>query len=339
MRLKIITQEIKCKNCGSPRIVKYGHYRENQLWLCRDCGKKFTDTNAVVHGKLPSECVTYALGAYYDGMSINAIRRNLKQQYDVYPSSDTVFSWIQKYSHEATELIKNFHPKVGDTWIADETYVRIDQRKRGNQLDNPYEPGKKGKWIIFWDIIDADTRFLLASVVATTRTAQDAKKLMELAEQKAGKTPKVVVTDALRSYIEGIEQAYGSETEHRQGSPFDLENNTNLIERFHSTLKERTKVMRALRNKETTQTFTDGWLFYYNFLKPHMSLDNRTPAQEAKLAYPLKDWSDIVKPPETKTVQVEVVKTETPKPINPRIRKPKVHHRRSVKTASIMSIK
>ena len=57
MRLKITTEKIVSKNCGSPRIVKYGHYRDNQEWLCRDCGKKFTDTNAVVHGKLPSECV------------------------------------------------------------------------------------------------------------------------------------------------------------------------------------------------------------------------------------------------------------------------------------------
>ncbi len=37
---------------------------------------------------------------------------------------------------------------------------------------------------------------------------------MELAEKRAGKTPKVVVTDRLKSYLEGIEQAYGANTKH-----------------------------------------------------------------------------------------------------------------------------
>ena len=93
-RLKITTNKLLCKYCHSPRIVKYGSYNNSQYWLCRDCKKKFTDNDAVIHGKLPSQCVTYALGAYYDGMSINAIRRNLKQQYNIEPSSSTIFNWL-----------------------------------------------------------------------------------------------------------------------------------------------------------------------------------------------------------------------------------------------------
>ncbi len=37
---------------------------------------------------------------------------------------------------------------------------------------------------------------------------------------KAGKKPKVVVTDKLKSYIQGVEDAYGADTKHRQGGPF-----------------------------------------------------------------------------------------------------------------------
>ena len=121
--LKVTTEKMVCKNCGSPRIVKYGHYKETQQWLCRDCGKKFSDNEAVFHGKLPAEAVSSALSMYYEGMSINAIRRNLDQQYQVKPSSETVFSWVNKYTNEAIEKTKDLHPKVGDTWIADETYI------------------------------------------------------------------------------------------------------------------------------------------------------------------------------------------------------------------------
>jgi putative transposase len=293
--LKVTTEKVLCKNCGSPRVVKHGSYKGKQWWLCRDCGKSWTDNNAVFHGHLPAECVSYALGAYYDGLSLNAIRRNLKSQYDVYPSSATIFDWINKYTQKAISETATLNPKVGDIWIADESYVRIDQRKdgTGQDVENPYSKSKKGKWVIFWDIIDADTRFLLASLVTTTRSSTDAKKLMELAAKRARKAPRVVVTDKLKAYIEGIELAYGADTNHIQGSPFDVEANTNLIERFHGSLKARTKVMRGLRNPESTKFFTDGWLAYYNFLRPHMSL-GMTPAQASYIKCPSNDWSELI---------------------------------------------
>jgi transposase-like protein len=76
---------------------------------------------------------------------------------------------------------------------------------------------------------------------------------MEKAAKRSGKIPKVVVTDRLGSYLDGIELAYGAGSKHKQGLPFEIENNTNLIERYHGSLKDRTKVMRALRNKDTLQ--------------------------------------------------------------------------------------
>jgi transposase-like protein len=91
----------------------------------------------------------------------------------------------------------------------------------------------------------------------------------------------------------GIKQAY-PKAKHIQGSPFELKNDSNLIERFHGSLKERTKVMRAQRNKTTLQRFTDGWLVNYNFFRPHMSLNNRPPAEVAGLEYPYHNWADLV---------------------------------------------
>ena len=105
--------------------------------------------------------------------------------------------------------------------------------------------------MIFWDVIDAKTRFLLATHITTTRGTKDARTLMEKAAKCAGKAPKIVVTDKLAAYLDGIELAFGADTSHRQGGPFEIQSNTNLIERFHGTLKARTKVMRALKNRDT----------------------------------------------------------------------------------------
>ena len=173
-----------------------------------------------------------------------------------------------------------FRSHVGNTWIADETVLDLDNHK-----------------VWFWDIIDADTRFLLASRASETRRTIDAQRLMADAAKRAGKAPKVVITDKLRSYLDGIEVTFGADTEHKQSSPFAIGDSTSLIERFHGTLKDRTKVMRGFKDIDTLLQFTDGFLVYYNFLRPHEGLDGKTPAEIAKIDYQVKNWADVSRLP------------------------------------------
>ncbi len=70
--------------------------------------------------------------------------------------------------------------------------------------------------------------------------------------------------------------------------------NTNLIERFHGTLKARIKVMRGLKKPETALEILDGWLVHYNFFRPHESLGDTTPAEKAGIKFPFKNWLDVV---------------------------------------------
>jgi len=127
------------------------------------------------------------------------------------------------------------------------------------------------------------------------RTAEHAKALVEKATQKAGKSPKVIITDKLSAYLDGIELALGGDTRHVQSRGFMVKPNTNLIERFQGILKSRTKVMRGLKTPETALIILDGWLVYYNFFRPHESLGNKPPAEKAGLNIPLKDWLDVIK--------------------------------------------
>ncbi|MDD5190238.1 MAG: DDE-type integrase/transposase/recombinase [Dehalococcoidales bacterium] len=284
--------KVSCKFCDSENTRKYGLYKGVQNYYCNDCHTKFIGTDALPHGRVSPSFIASALNEFYGGMSYHDIEQNIEQQTNEDISHTAVMKWVDKYTSDAIRQTKDLHPKVGDTWIADETFVRVDKSKAN--VENPYSKSRKAKWIVFWDIIDADTRFLLASYVTTTRNTQDARILMEKAQKCAVKTPKVVVTDKLAAYLDGIEQAYGSDAIHRQTSAFEVRNDNNLIERFHGTLKERTKVMRALKNKSTLQRFTDGWLVYYNFFRPHMATDNKPPAMVAGLQYENHNWADVV---------------------------------------------
>jgi len=229
--------------------------------------------------KTPIMQVAAALSMYYRGMSIDEIRGHLQQQYNNQPSSSTVYEWITRFSDEAERKTRDYKPNVGYVWLADETMLDIGGHK-----------------VWFWDLIDIKTRFLLASHMSFQRTTQHAQSLVEKAVRRAGKSPKVIITDRLQAYLDGIELALGGDAQHVQSRGFMLKPNTNLIERFQGILKSRTKVMRGLKTPETALTILDGWLVYYNFFRPHESLGDKTPAEKAGLGnVPLKDWLDVVK--------------------------------------------
>jgi hypothetical protein len=151
-----------------------------------------------------------------------------------------------------------------------------------------------GKNVWFWDIIDARTRFLLASRLSRSMTTKEAALLMNEAKRRAGKSPKTILTDKLVAYLDGIELVFGADTEHIRTKPFTVENNTNLIERFHGTLKDRTKVMRGLKDIKSTRLITEGWLLHYNYTRPHEVLNGRTPAEAAGVKYPYRSWQEVV---------------------------------------------
>ncbi|MFC1936935.1 transposase [Chloroflexota bacterium] len=270
---------VVCKYCNSPNIVRYGFVGGTQKYLCKDCKRKFSVNDHLYRMKTPADQVVDALNDYYGGKSIGDICKSDLVRYGNQPSTKTVYGWITKYTDEAVERFRDCHPKVGDVWTADETMLRID-----------------GANIWLYDIIDEKTRFMLASRVALSRTTEDAKQLLLAAAKRAGKTPKVVKTDRNASYLDGIETAFGADTEHRLGGPFTLvkEDSTSLIERFHGTLKSRTKVMRGLKSVDTAIQFADGFLTYYNFLRPHEGLDGQTPAEVAGIDYPTRTWADVI---------------------------------------------
>lgn len=271
-----ITEIPNCKLCDSSNVIKYGTYKGVQRYFCRDCKSKFKADDALFHMKTPAHEVTSALNDYYDGMSVEAVRRHLLQEHGHAPSTATIYEWVQKYTQYATDSVKGYQPEnIGNVWIADETVIEID-----------------GQNVWLWDIIDYKSRYLLATRISRVRTSQDAQMLYDRAVKMAGKEPKTVITDKLHTYLN---VQYGKGTEHIQGKPFDLENNTQMIERFHETLKQRTKVMRGLKNIESAHEFLSGWLVHYNYLRPHTALNDKTPAQVAGVEYPYRNWSDIIR--------------------------------------------
>lgn len=282
-----------CKYCQSSSTVKYGvretaDSREIQLYYCKDCERKFTPLDTLPKMQTPKQQVASALSMYYGGMPLDSIQRHIKQEYKNDVAESTIYYWVVRFTNEAIDKLKSFKPKVGSVWIADETMISV---------------GGRNVW--FWDVIDSDSRYLLATRISEGRTTEDAYAVLKSAMKAAGKHPKVVITDYLGSYIDGINLAYAGETRHIRSKPFTSEDSTNKIERFHGTLKDRIKVIRGFKNWETAKLLTDGWLIHYNFFKEHEALGNVPPAQKMGVAIPFKDWGDVIRDSGIVTVAVK----------------------------------
>ncbi|MFC2031837.1 transposase [Chloroflexota bacterium] len=306
------TTEVVCKYCVSKAVSKYGKYGATQLYWCKICARKFKGDDTLFHMKVSPEYISSALALYYTGLSINDICLHFRDAKGYHPSKSVVFQWVDKYTDMAVDHFRQYQPQVGDVWAEDETMLDLDKKHK----------------VWFWDIIDADTRFLIASRVSETRTTKDAQSLMETAKRVTGKSPKKIISDKLRAYWDGIELTFGADTEHVMSSPFaGGEDSTALIERWHSILKERTKVMKAFRNVDTLIQFTDGFLVYYNYLRPHESLKGKTPAEAAGIAYDVKSWQDVCRLPVTENRSFDNVFGVTPKARATRVGKRKLSKR------------
>jgi hypothetical protein len=66
--------------------------------------------------------------------------------------------------------------------------------------------------------------------------------------------------------------------------------NNNRVERLNGTLRERAKVQRGLKTVKTL--ITEGQRIHYNFIKPHMALEGKTPGEVAGLG--IKGWKQLL---------------------------------------------
>jgi len=269
----IENEQMVCRRCGSANLIRRG-YRENkhrkvQRFGCKDCNHRFV-VDMVGFRKMVyrPNTVTLVLDLYFKGLSLRKIVDHLKQFHQLKIHNTTVLRWIQKYVRLMKSYVDELKPQVSNTWHADEMTINVDGANR---------------WL--WNLLDSDTRFLLATQLTEQREVEDAERLFARAKQKAGKRPEVIVTDGLQAYQKAYKREFWTQkeprTEYMRLSKFGDKTNQNIIERFHGTTRERNKVMRGLDTDGSTPTFVHGFQIYYNFIRPHMGLDNKTPAEVA----------------------------------------------------------
>ena len=73
-------------------------------------------------------------------------------------------------------------------------------------------------------------------------------------------------------------------TEHLPVAPMSSDVNNNLIESFNKTFKAWYKAKKGFNSFEKANNLIYLFIFHYNFIRPHGSLNNCTPAEVAGFA-------------------------------------------------------
>ena len=70
-----------------------------------------------------------------------------------------------------------------------------------------------------------------------------------------------------------------------------------MIERYPATFRERDKVIRGFKSEKTADRYIENWKTYYNFVKPHMALNEFTPSEVAgiNIGYERNRWLSLLK--------------------------------------------
>ncbi len=255
-----------CKFCNSLKIIKYGKKSGKQVYKCKSCNRKSVDNIDFENMKYNPKIIALTLDLYFRGLSLRKVSQHLKQFYDLEISYMTVHRWIEKYIGIMNEYVNTIQPDIGEVWHTDEMMVNIG-----------------GTWEYLWNVIDERTRFQLASVVSTERKVRDARMVFQKAKKNCGgRKPKYIVTDGLQSYKRAVKKEFPTnihETEHLYNVGLRHHPNNNHVERLHGEIRSREKTMRGI--KVDTTPIVEGHRLYHNFIKPHMSLDGKTPSEEA----------------------------------------------------------
>jgi putative transposase len=276
-----IERPIICRKCGSDNVSMYGTHKDVQYYWCKDCKSKFAGKDCYYNMVYPKSNIIRALTYYYNGMSFRSISQTFEDLSQITLPKMTLWRWVIKFSKITNKYVLTLQPKLSDVWIADETVIDL-----------------WGTHYWFWDIIDSETRFLIASHLSRTRTELDATKLFMMAKLRSKSRPKVIITDKLGQYNKSFNHVFFSNVKehkvvHLKRKGFTEEINTNLIERFHSTVKQRTKVMRDLKDKKSARVVMDGFITHYNFLTEHSYL-NSTPAHAGGIGEGIKNWGNLI---------------------------------------------
>lgn len=286
----IFEETTTCDTCHSTNVMKFGLRKTErgniQTYKCNKCGHRFTDNNGFKKRRNDPEKIALALDLYFRGLSVRKVSEHFQQVYNLNISHMTVYRWIADYSRLASEWMDRQNTPTSQRWHIDETVLDVN-----------------GEHLFLWNVLDSESRYLLATHVSKSRSLQDARRPIQKAKKATTDRPTEVLTDKLPTYRKaiskelgryGVRGTQGHWNPHKKVPSIKAKNSNNRIERFHGTEKERTKVMRGFDNQNGCANLMEGFRVHYNLVKSHQALGCTPSEATGKTNLNGFKWLDII---------------------------------------------
>jgi len=181
-------------------------------------------------------------------------------------------NYTQAVAYYAHQFNLNHKRGIDDVSVADETYIKI----KAIQNYVWFVLSEKKRTVTAYHISDnRGTGSAITALKEALRTATDNQKL-------------TIITDGLGSYTEAVQflnKRRKNKINHIQ--VIGLQNNDEvsaqyrpfkqIVERFNRTYKHHVKPAAGFNKFNGAKALTTLFVTYYNFLRPHMALDHKTP--------------------------------------------------------------
>jgi transposase-like protein len=191
-----------------------------------------------------------------------------KMLYNINVSHVTIAAWCKKFAPLLDNIAVKLIPAMNfnsDEWHADETVIKINGLKH-----------------YIWFIIDSETRFVLGFHLSPHRDSAQAHTILNHAKQLG--QPKSIVSDRYAAYKVPVKCFFPDAT-HIRVESFKDDISNNIIESFHGQFKAWYNTKRGFKSFDSANSTIYAFIFFFNFIRPHMGLDGFTPAKVAGAVY------------------------------------------------------
>lgn len=180
--------------------------------------------------RFPREIIAYSVWAYHRFAMSTSDVEDLLAERGVIVSREAIRLWINRFGAHFANCIRRDRPRPNDKWHLDEVVIPIRGKKH---------------WL--WRAIDANGD-VLDILVQTRRNAKAAKRFLQRLITQFG-TPRVVITDKLRSYTKPI-KTLAPNADHRAHKGLN-----NAIEGSHRPTRKREKIVGRFKSHRQAQRF------------------------------------------------------------------------------------
>jgi putative transposase len=218
--------------------------------------------------RYPAEVISQAVLLYFRfPLSLRMVEDMLAMR-GIFVSHETIRCWAEKFGRSFAKTLRGRAAQRGDKWHLDEVVIKI---------------AGKTHWL--WRAVDQNG-FVLDVLVQSRRNKAAAIRLMRKLMKKQKRSPRVMITDKLRSYDAALFSMKLS-FEHRSHKGLN-----NRAENSHQSTRRRERIMKRFKSARQAQRFLSIHDPIANLF--HCPRNNQTAqAFRASRSKAMTTWADI----------------------------------------------